>query len=345
MDFGGGDDIRFERIGRAGVVTLTRPKALNALSHDMVTALARALDAWEEDDAVALVLVKGEGRAFCAGGDIMQVYEARRAGAEPPAGFFSDEYRMNARIERYRKPYVALIDGIVMGGGVGISAHGSVRVVTERTRLGMPEVGIGLVPDVGGSRLLGRAPGLLGTHVALTACSMDAGDAVHCGFADHFVPSDRLPELLRALGDGDDVSAVVRAHAEPAPPSPLAADAAWIDACYAAPTVEEALTRLRDAGEAASSAAKEIEGKSPTCVKVAFRAVRSAAELPTLEDALEQEYRISTTCLRTADLIEGIRAQIVDKDRNPRWTPATLTEVDDETVEAFFAPAPRRVFD
>ncbi len=329
-----------------GRITLDRPQAINALSHAMVRAMDRALAAWVDDDAVRAVVVDGAGhRGLCAGGDIRAVRDDALGDGTATPPFWVDEYRLNARIARYPKPYVALMDGIVMGGGVGISAHGSVRVVTERTRLGMPEVGIGLVPDVGGSRLLGQAPGLLGTHVALTACSMDAGDAVHCGFADHFVPSDRLPELLRALGGGDDVEVVVRAHAEVVPPSRLAEEASWIDACYAAPTVEEVLARLRDAGEAASSAAKEIEGKSPTCVKVAFRAVPSAAELPTLEDALEQEYRISTSCLRTADLIEGIRAQIVDKDRNPRWTPATLAEVDDAAVEAFFAPADRRVFD
>ncbi|UGQ15059.1 enoyl-CoA hydratase/isomerase family protein [Yinghuangia sp. ASG 101] len=327
-----------------GRITLDRPRAINALSHPMVRAMDRALAAWADDDAVRAVVVDGAGeRGLCAGGDIRAFRDDALGDGTATPVFWVDEYRLNARIARYPKPYVALMDGIVMGGGVGISAHGSVRVVTERTRLGMPEVGIGLVPDVGGSRLLGRAPGLLGTHIALTAYAMDAGDAIHCGFADHFVPSDRLPDLLRACADGD-VSAAVRAHAEAAPPSRLAEDAAWVDACYAAPTVEEVLVRLRDAGEAASSAAKEIEGNSPTCVKVAFRALPSAAELPTLEDALEQEYRISTACLRTADLIEGIRARIVDKDRDPKWSPATLAEVGDEAVDRFFAPADRRVF-
>ena len=195
MDFGGGEEIGFERRGRAGIVTLTRPKALNALTHGMVLALARALAAWEADDAVAVVVVRAEGRAFCAGGDILKVYEAGRAG-ERPVAFFADEYRLNAAIARCSKPYVALVDGIVMGGGVGISVHGSHRVFTENAVFAMPEVGIGFFPDVGGSFFLPRLKGAFGAYLALTGNRIRWGDALWSGIATHVAKSADIPALL-----------------------------------------------------------------------------------------------------------------------------------------------------
>lgn len=250
--------------------------------------------------------------------------------------FWADEYRLNLLISRYPKPYLALMDGLVMGGGVGVSAHGSHRIVTERSRVGMPETGIGFVPDVGGTYLLSRTPGELGTHIALTAGAISGPDAIHCGLADHFVSSERIPDLLDALTSRptDDALALI---AEPAPPSALAGDAAWIDHCYAADTVEEILARLHAAGDAAATAAKEIEAKSPTALKVTLRALRSAAAMPDLETVLAQEYRISAHALSTAEFAEGIRAQIIDKDRAPKWSPATLSEVDDRIVDAYFS--------
>lgn len=327
--------VRVERgIGR---ITLNRPKALNALTHDMVRVIDAALAGWEADEQVRAVLIDGAGeRGLCAGGDIRSIYEDARSGGTASLAFWADEYRLNARIARYPKPYIALMDGLVMGGGVGVSAHGSLRVVTERSRVGMPEVGIGFVPDVGGTYLLSRAPGQLGTHIALTTAQLSGADAIHCGLADHYVPADRLPELTAALGTGEPAT-VVASFAEPVPASPLAAQAGWIDSSYGAETAEEILAALRGAGEAATGAAKEIESKSPTSVKTALRALRSAARLPNLEAVLDQEYRISHASLRAPDLAEGIRAQIIDKDRNPRWSPATLAEVGDELVAGFFA--------
>jgi enoyl-CoA hydratase len=320
-----------------GRITLNRPKALNALTHAMASAISAALTEWEHDDAVRAVLISGAGeRGLCAGGDIRSIYEDARSGGTASLGFWADEYRLNAQIARYPKPYIALMDGLVMGGGVGVSAHGSVRIVTERSRIGMPEVGIGFVPDVGGTYLLSRAPGLLGTHIALTTAQLSGTDAIHCGLADHYVPSERLGALVDALGAGDPED-VVRSFAEPPPASALAAQASWIDACYAADTVEEILDRLRADSEAGASAAKEIDGKSPTALKVALRALRSAAALPSLEAALDQEFRISTVALRSAEFSEGIRAQIIDKDRNPRWSPSTLAEVGGDLVESYFA--------
>ncbi|UUV32847.1 enoyl-CoA hydratase/isomerase family protein [Amycolatopsis roodepoortensis] len=331
------NDVQFLVESGIGRITLNRPRALNSLNHGMVLAMLDHLEAWRTDPGVRAVLIDGAGdRGLCAGGDIRAIYEDARGGGTASLRFWADEYRLNTVISRYPKPYLALMDGLVMGGGVGVSAHGSHRIVTERSRVGMPETGIGFVPDVGGTYLLSRTPGELGTHMALTAGAISGPDAIHCGLADHFVPSERIPDLLDALAarTPDDALELV---AEPAPPSTLAMDAGWIDRCYAADTVEEILARLHAEGDAAATAAKEIEAKSPTALKVTLRALRSAAAMPDLETALAQELRISTHALSTAEFAEGIRAQIIDKDRSPKWSPATLSEVDDELVGAYFA--------
>ncbi|MEV0675352.1 enoyl-CoA hydratase/isomerase family protein [Actinosynnema sp. NPDC050436] len=322
------EDVLIRVEGRLGRITLNRPKALNALDHAMVRAIDAALVEWADDDGVRAVVVDGAGeRGLCAGGDIRPIHDDARGGGTGTLAFWADEYRMNARIARFPKPYTALMDGVVMGGGVGVSAHGSVRVVTERTKLAMPEVGIGLVPDVGGTYLLSRAPGELGTYAALTGAVLDAADAVHCGLADLVVPAERLDALRRGEPAAE--------HAVPAGTSRLAAQRSWIDACFSVDTVEEVLRRLAEHGEDAT--AKEIRAKSPTSLKVTLAALRRAKALPDLESVLEQEYRVSAACLRGHDLAEGIRAQIIDKDRNPQWRPATLSAVDEELVAAHFA--------
>ena len=343
MDFGGGDDIRFERIGRAGVVTLTRPKVLNALSHDMVGALARALDAWEGDDAVALVLVKGEGRAFCAGGDIMQVYEARRAGAEPPAGFFSDEYRMNARIERYRKPYVALIDGIVMGGGVGISFHGSHRILTQNAQFAMPEVGIGFFPDVGGSHILPRL-GSYGMYLALTGNRIGAGDALGCGLATHTVQADDLDALVAALTSTDSLDEALRGFFKPLPRETDKVALSAIDRHFSLPSLEAIVHSLRAAAQGDDFAARTLatlESRSPTSMAVAFRQIGAGRAL-TMAECMNMEFRILNRMLAGHDFYEGIRAVLVDKDRQPKWRPASLDAIDPAMIDAYFAPLGER---
>nr|WP_202885834.1 enoyl-CoA hydratase/isomerase family protein [Kribbella sandramycini] len=322
-----------------GRITLNRPRALNALTHGMVIAISNQLAAWRDDPAVRAVAIDGAGdRGLCAGGDIRSIYEDARAGGTASLDFWADEYRLNALIARYPKPYLAIMDGLVMGGGVGVSAHGGLRVVTDRSRIAMPEVGIGFVPDVGGTYLLSRAPGQVGVHVALTTAQLSGADAVHCGLADHYVPADRLPDLFDVLSSRTPQAALAAVE-EPVPSSALA-DQPWIDECYAAETVEEILERLRDGGPAAIAAAKEIETKSPTALKVTLRALRSAARLPDLEAALVQEFRIARHALSSPDLVEGVRAQIIDKDRSPRWSPPSLTEVDDATVAAYFAGDP-----
>lgn len=327
--------------GRVLHITLNRPRALNALTHTMVRGIGDALTLAASDDAIAAVVIVGSGdRGLCAGGDIRSIYEDARAGRSASVDFWRDEYRLNARIARFPKPYVALMDGIVMGGGVGVSAHGDVRIVTERSRVAMPETGIGFVPDVGGTHLLAAAPGELGTHLALTGRAVGAADAILCGLADHFVPSDRLAELTaelsRSAGPAGTTDLVRRYTAE-APEGELAAHREWIDDCYAAATVEEIIDRLVNSGiPAAKETATELLSASPTALKVTLAAVRRAKELPSLEAVLDQEFRVSCRAFTGHDLVEGVRARIIDKDRTPRWSPAEPGDVSDAEVARHF---------
>ncbi|MFE7743116.1 enoyl-CoA hydratase/isomerase family protein [Nocardia sp. NPDC057455] len=325
-----------------GLITLNRPKAINALNHSMALAITDALRTWAEDDAVRTVVVTGAGeRGLCAGGDIVAIHADAKSGAttadSATGRFWRDEYILNALIGGYPKPYVVIMDGIVMGGGVGLSGHGSHRIVTERSKIGMPEVGIGFVPDVGGTYLLARTPGELGTHVGLTTARMSAGDAVAAGFADYFVASEHLPALLETLRT-ESADIAIAKFATDAPESALAAAQGWIDDCYAADSVEEIVARLQahDAPEA-QTAATEILAKSPVALKVTLRSLRAARTAPSLEAVLNEEYRVSIASLSSHDLVEGIRAQVIDKDRNPRWSPATLEAVTDAQVDAYFA--------
>ncbi|MCT7657277.1 enoyl-CoA hydratase/isomerase family protein [Mycobacterium deserti] len=327
-----------------GLITLNRPKAINSLNHPMVTAMAQVLREWEDDDAVRAVVVSGAGeRGLCAGGDIVAIYHSARADGAEARQFWYDEYLLNAQIGRFAKPYVALMDGIVMGGGVGVSAHGRVRVATDTTKMAMPEVGIGFIPDVGGTLILSRAPGLLGLHAALTGATFDGADAIAMGFADHFVPHERLDDFTEAiLSDG--IDAALATHAQEPPPSRLLAQRDWIDECFSGDTVTDIVVALRGHGTGpANDAADLIASRSPVSVAVALEAVRRAAKLDTLEDVLRQEYRTSCGSLRSHDLVEGIRAQVIDKDRNPKWSPASLAAVTTADVESYFEPADREL--
>lgn len=330
--------VRVER--GVGFLTLNRPKAINSLTQTMVTALDAALDAWERDDEVRAVVINGAGeRGLCAGGDVVALYHSARADGVDARRFWFDEYRLNARIGDYPKPYVALMDGIVMGGGVGVSAHGSVRVVTEKSTIAFPEVGIGFIPDVGGTYLLSRAPGLLGIHAALTGAPFSGADAIELGFADHFVPQQDLARFT-AMVEADGPEAAVSAYAQEPPPSQLAAQRGWIDHCYAGETVADIVAALRGHDEGpANEAAGLIATRSPVALAVTLAAVRRAAVLGSLEDVLVQEYRVSCSSLKSHDFVEGIRAQLVDKDRNPQWSPSSITEVTDDDVAAYFVTA------
>ncbi|KRE81707.1 enoyl-CoA hydratase/isomerase family protein [Arthrobacter sp. Soil763] len=334
-------EVLFERRGRLGVVTLNRPRAVNALTAGMAAAMLEQLTLWAEDDDVAAVLVRGAGdRGLCAGGDIVAIYRDMLDGGDATADFWAVEYRLNLLISEYPKPYVAFMDGLVLGGGVGISAHGSVRIVTERTRMGMPETTIGFVPDVGGTLLLSRSPGETGTHAALTGAHLSGADALFLGLADTFVPSGQLAALAEAL-ETEPVDAAVARFTEPAPQSVLAAQQEWIDACYSTDDAEEIVDRLRTVGGEAVDVAETIAAKSPTAVKVALASLRRAQGLG-LAEALEQEYRVGLRFLDGPDFREGIRAQVVDKDRTPHWQPASLAEVSRDDVDAYFAPLGER---
>ncbi|MFG3620516.1 enoyl-CoA hydratase/isomerase family protein [Nocardia sp. NPDC047654] len=335
-------EVLLEQRDGLGLITLNRPKAINALNHSMALAITDALRTWAEDDAVRTVVVTGAGeRGLCAGGDIVAIHADAKSGAtsadSATGRFWRDEYILNALIGRYPKPYVVIMDGIVMGGGVGLSGHGSHRIVTERSKIGMPEVGIGFVPDVGGTYLLARTPGEIGTHVGLTTARMSAGDAIAANFADYFVVSEHLPALLETLRT-ESADIAIAKFATDAPDSALAAAQDWIDDCYGADSVEEVVARLQ-AHEApdAQAAATEILAKSPVALKVTLRSLRAARTAPSLEAVLNEEYRVSIASLSSHDLVEGIRAQVIDKDRNPRWSPATLEAVTDAQVDAYFA--------
>lgn len=332
-------NVVIEQRGHLGVLTLNRPQALNALTHDMVTTLTLALEQWAQDPTVKTVLITGAGdRGLCAGGDIVSIHRDATTGGTGSEDFWRDEYALNALISTYPKPYVALMDGIVLGGGVGVSAHASHRVVTERTRIGMPETGIGFLPDVGGTWLLSHAPGELGTHVALTAGHIGAGDAIELGLADVYLEATDLGVLIDRLAR-EPVNVALTALVRPTPPSSLAQQREWIDQAYAAEDIASILEALTARPEPdAQAAADKISRNSPTALAVTLRALRAARDAAGLVEALDQEYRIAVRMLRGHDFPEGIRAQVIDKDRNPKWRPATVAELSLREIDAYFAP-------
>jgi len=342
-----GSEIEFEEKGGTGFITLNRPKALNALTLEMIHAMMPRLEAWRTASDIKAVVISGAGeRAFCAGGDVRAVYEAGRNGGDLTRAFFREEYRLNRMIHVFPKPYVALIDGITMGGGVGLSVHGSHRVATERTMLAMPETGIGLFPDVGGTYFLPRLPGKLGLFLALTGWRLDAADALYCGLATDFVDGDRIPALCEAFAaadwDGAEPEAVVDAVIERFKAEPGAAalsdHRALIDRCFAASSVEEILEALdAEAGDWPAKVAKIIRRQSPTSLKVTFAQVARGEHMD-FDSAMVDEYRLSQAFMAGADFYEGIRAVLVDKDNQPKWNPAALPEVTAEAVEAHFRP-------
>ncbi|MFJ4223110.1 enoyl-CoA hydratase/isomerase family protein [Microbacterium sp. NPDC089695] len=331
--------------GALGRLTLDRPEAINALDVDMIQDLTSALEAWRDDTDVQIVMIDGAGdRGMCAGGDVRALHAQIVAGqAETTTEFFRSEYALDAMIAEYPKPVVAIADGITMGGGIGLAGHAAIRIVTERSRLAMPETRIGFTPDVGGTWLLGRAPGRFGEYFGLTGSTMNGADAVLLGFADHFVPSDRLDALREALAfraDPTGPAEIVLLFDETPEPSQLPSAREWIDDAFSADSVAEVVRRLRARPEEdAVATADLLEGLSPTALTVTLDAVREARGMPGLRAALEGEYRRVMWFVREhPDLVEGIRAQLVDKDRDPHWTPATIDGLDAD------AGAPARAF-
>ncbi|WP_288948623.1 enoyl-CoA hydratase/isomerase family protein [uncultured Paracoccus sp.] len=319
------NDMIIRKDRRAGRLTFNRPQALNALSHEMALAIDAALREWRDDPEVALVIIDAEGeRAFCSGGDIAAVYRAGLAGDHRVGReFFRDEYIMNARIAEYPKPIVAFMQGFVMGGGVGVGGHASHRIVGDTTQIAMPECGIGLIPDVGGSWLLGHAPGRCGEYLGLTAARMGAGDAIFTGFADSYIPEAEWPALIERLAESGDVAAI---GAHPAPEAPLTT----VDlSAFAGETVAEIVAALETAGNEA--ALKPLRRNSPLSMAATLALVRAARKDATLRDSLARELRFTARATAGSDFLEGVRAQIIDKDRNPRWSadasPAHVAEM------------------
>ncbi|TPE53803.1 enoyl-CoA hydratase/isomerase family protein [Amaricoccus solimangrovi] len=337
-------DVWTRKEGRAGRITLTRPKALNALSLSMALEIQAALDAWREDATVDLVLMDAEGaRAFCAGGDIARIYHAGREGDfETGRRFFTEEYRMNAAIARYPKPIVALAQGFVLGGGVGLSGHARYRVLGESTRVAMPECPIGLVPDVGGSLLLARAPGRLGEFVGLSAHRMEPGDAILAGFFDRFVPEADWPALAAELVGSGDPGAIARFE-KPAPEARLAARLETIDDAFSAPDLRTLAGRL-EATDWGHEVLRRLRGSCPLSLACALELVRAARAEPGIEAALRREYRFTYRAASQGELLEGIRAAVIDKDRAPVWRDS-IGSLRAEEVAAMLAPLGARELD
>lgn len=334
------DEILFERQGRAGVITLNRPKALNALSLNMVRRMVVGLHDWANDDGIERVILRAApGRAFCAGGDIRAIYNLRKTNDPDLLRFYFEEYRLNRMIKRYPKPYISLIDGIVMGGGVGISIHGSHRVVGENALFSMPETGIGFFPDVGGSYFLPRCPGQSGMFLGLTGARIKSADMKWAGIATHLVSSDGFADLAAELATADDIEAVLAARqVEAKPISKLSAITDEIEKIFSGPTLTDILNRLvATETELAQNTARGLLSKSPTSLAVVFRQLREGRELD-FEACMALEYRLVSRFVTGHDLFEGIRAVVIDKDGAPKWDPAKLDAVTAEMVQAYFAP-------
>ncbi|WP_193222024.1 enoyl-CoA hydratase/isomerase family protein [Amylibacter sp. SFDW26] len=321
-------DINIRITGRVGHITLTRPQALNALNHAMALAIEKALDAWEKDDNIAFVLIDAEGeKAFCAGGDIADFYRQGTTGNHKGArSFWRDEYRLNAKIANYSKPYVALMDRIVMGGGVGISAHGSHRIVTDRTMLAMPECAIGLLPDVGGTYLLANTPGACGEYLGLTGAHLSGADCLYAGVADYYIPSEKLNELHDALLQDGDLSVLEAFHEAPGL-SRLQEQQPIINSVFSLETIPEMMAMLADIGSDFSmKALKAFKHGAPYSQMATLIAIRDARN-GDLEQALRNEYRFVSISTTEGEFLEGIRAAVIDKDRNPVWKFPTLADV------------------
>jgi enoyl-CoA hydratase len=353
MQTGITDEVLVDRQGSAGKIRLNRPRALNSLTVEMVRAITEALDEFADDPEIGSVVILGEGdRGLCAGGDIRALHQSGRAERGGASTFWREEFLLNHAIANYPKPYVALMDGITMGGGVGLSAHGSHRIVTERTRLAMPETGIGYFPDVGASWLLPRAPGKTGTWLGLTGHEIGADDAIHANLADHFVPSTDLADLVDTIASlsnrasAAEVHAVIAAFARPPAEGMLFANGEMIERVFGGETVEEILGLLAaEDGDFAEATAKVIATRSPTSLKLTLRLLRAGAESASLAECLERELGACMQILHSPDFYEGIRAAVIDKDRRPAWSPSTLADVDDETIGRFFTPPESPLFD
>ncbi len=333
-------DIHIRRSGHVGRITLQRPDALNAMTYNMCQKIDAALKSWADDSSVKCVLIDALGkRAFCAGGDIADLYATGKAGDyEYGQTFWAEEYRTNALIAEYPKPYVALMQGFTMGGGVGISCHGSHRIVGESSQIAMPECGIGLVPDVGGSHILAQAPGALGAYLGLTSHRMSAADAIHVGFADYFIPEAKWPALIKALEDSGDVS-IIKSFSEAAPRGTLQEEEEQINAIFASSDLSEIVRRLtQSAHPFGEKALKAMVRNSPLSMACTLEILDRLRETKgDLRAALTLEYRFTARAMEHGDFLEGIRAAIIDKDRMPQWK-HNIMAVPKADIETMCAP-------
>ena len=332
--------VLFDTLGRCGLITLNRPAALNALDLDMARGIGEALDRWGNDPSLGCVVIKGAGdRAFCAGGDIRALYQLGQEGkSAAQLAFFAAEYRLNRRIKLYRKPYIALIDGIVMGGGAGLSVHGSHCIAGNSLTFAMPEVGIGFFPDVGATYFLPRLPGFMGAYLALTGARIGCGDAMALGIACAYVPSARHDALIQRLVAGEDPGAAIAAESAPEPRSELVEQQALIGRCFSALTVaaikENLAAESSDFGRATLEA---LSAKSPTSLAIALRQMQIGADLG-IDEALRVEFRIAARILQTHDYYEGVRAIVIDKDQRPKWRPSPIEAVGAADIDYYFEP-------
>lgn len=330
--------------GPLGRLRLNRPEALNALTSGMAEQITQALKKWRDYASITAVVIDAEGnKAFCSGGDILDLYATGKGGnPEPGRRFWQEEYRLNAMIGAYPKPYIALMNGITMGGGVGISAHGSHRVVTERTMLAMPEAGIGFMPDAGGTWILSRAPGHTGLYLGMTGARLNAADAIFSGFGDNYVESKHLSKLLETLKSGETVSEAIKKIASPATGGHLESNQAWITEAFGQPTVVACVKRLqemaKDGNEWAEKTHAILRRNAPLSVGATFAAINRAKQFSSLEECLALEYRFAHRAAAGQDFYEGIRAAVVDKDKKPRWEPNTLEDVTPAMVEDVLGP-------
>nr|XP_054492199.1 3-hydroxyisobutyryl-CoA hydrolase, mitochondrial isoform X1 [Agelaius phoeniceus] len=342
-------EVLLEKKGGAGIITLNRPKALNALNLPMIQKIYPQIKTWEQDPETFLIIIKGTGgKAFCAGGDIRAITEAGKVGDKLIQDFFIGEYRLNNAIGTCKKPYVALIDGITMGGGVGVSVHGHFRVATEKTVFAMPETAIGLFPDVGGGYFLPRLSGKIGYYLALTGCRLKGRDVLKAGIATHFVESEKLPALEKDLialksPSKEKIADLLNSYhmkctIDQEKEFSLDEHMEKINSLFSANSMEEIVKKLKQDGSPfAMKQLETINKMSPTSLKLTLRQLREGASM-SLQEVLRMEYRLSQACMKGHDFYEGVRAVLIDKDQSPKWKPAALEEVSDEFVDNCFKP-------
>ncbi len=332
-------EILFEKRGCIGVITLNRPKALNALTLEMCQLMGPQLAKWDDDHAIKAVVIEGAGeKGFCAGGDIRALHDSGKEGTPYAIDFYRTEYQLNAQIHHFRKPYIALMDGITMGGGVGVSVHGDHRIVTDRTVFAMPETGIGLYPDVGGSYFLPRCPGQLGMYLGLTGARLKAADSLYAGVGTAFMSSEKLEDFKNQLAEGTDITSAISSFQDDPGAAQIADHREQIDFFFSKLSVEEILAALdSDGSEWCVETAQAMRGKSPTSLKITYRQICEGAQL-SFDNAMKMEFRMTNRIVEGHDFYEGVRAVVIDKDQSPKWSPDSLDDVSAEAVDAYFKP-------